>query len=258
MDYSNKDFIAKNNITTNEATVLEAMDVTKPSEPRDFLFKFPEKPDPDEDFILYDKIKAEKSLLKNVVCYYFAGFKRDVVGEVQFTQELVSAYQAAKQALKYVEVVYVSCDKKQAHFDEMMKVMPWLAIPFNDPQVEYLMTKYKIRDFPRLVVIASDGKFVTDDGVKKLLSNPNQFPFVKALGDNVVQIAHRRPNGYSCTNEGCKCKKFEGSKFGLMQDLDKEGNIIGTFMMPILCNGCQHADIYHLPSKDEDEKKKKR
>lgn len=41
-------FVAKNNITNNEAIVLETMDVSKPSEIRDYLYKFPEKPDPDE------------------------------------------------------------------------------------------------------------------------------------------------------------------------------------------------------------------
>lgn len=51
----------------------------------------------------------------------------------------------------------------------------------------------------------------------------NQFPFTKALGDDVVEMAQRRPNPYACTVDQCKCKKFEGNSSGERQDADGTG-----------------------------------
>lgn len=242
---------------TNVATLDDMTDTTT-TVPRDYLLKnlSEEKKDPEAEKVEYEKCKVDKTCFKKVVCFYFAGLRQDVVNGTQFTPELIAAYEAAKNAGKYVEVVYVSWDKKRQHFDELMATMPWFAIPWGDNQIKHLIAKYKVTQVPHLVIIGQDSKTVTTDGVKKLLLNANQFPFVRALGDNVVEMARRRPNPYPCTVDGCKCKKFEGGGTGKTTEAD--GTVV---QYPVLCNGngCGHADIYHIPPVEgvDDKKKKK-
>jgi len=239
----------------NKPICEDMIDTTLPV-PRDFLLKnLPEeKKDPEAPKVEYEKCKVEKTCYKKVVCFYFAGIRQDVVNGACFTPELVQVYENAKAAGKYVEVVYVSWDKKRAHFDEMMAGMPWYALPWNDNQIKHLNAKYKITNIPALVIVGQDSKTITADGVKKCLQSGNQFPFVRALGDNVVEVARRRPNPHPCTVEGCKCKKFEGGGKGFVTEPD------GTqIQMPVMCNGsgCGHADIYHIPPIENPDDKKK-
>lgn len=248
----------KANAPPTNLAILEDMIDTTNTVPRDYLLKnLPEeKKDPEAEKAEYDKIKVEKVCFKKVVCYYFAGLRQDTVNGSMFTPDLITAYENAKNAGKYVEIVYVSFDKKRQHFDEMFATMPWYAIPWADPQIKHLTAKYKINNSPALVIVGQDAKTVTVDGVKKFLVNANQFPFVKAMGDNVVEMSRRRPNPYPCTVDGCKCKKFEGGGTG---KTTVNGEVI---QMPVLCagNGCAHADVYHIPPPEglEDPKKKKK
>lgn len=252
--YMNNDFKEKNEIKWNEQIVMDCCDTADQENIRDYLWKFPENPDPDDEEIKYEQVKVKNVLYKRVVCYYFAGLRQDMVEGECFTDMLLESYTAAQAAGKQLEVVYVSWDKKKEHYDQSFESMPWYAIPWQDPQANYLNLKYKVKDVPRLMIIGQDGEIVVDDGIKKMRQNANAFPFAKALTDNVVTLAGRRPNNFPCSVSDCKCKKFLGSSNG--EKTLPNGEVI---KLPVTCNdtNCNHADIYHIPERlPPDEKKK--
>lgn len=255
VEHVNKDHKEKHEIVWNEPIVEECINSSE-EVPRDYLWKYPENPDPDEEEIKYDQVKVKHVLYKKVVCYYFAGLRQDIrEGEPQ-TAPLIEAYNNVKAAGKHVEVVYVSWDKKKDHFDEYFKDMPWYAIPYGDKQIKFLNLKYKVKEVPKLVIVGQDGHVALDDGSKKMMANAAQFPFIKAVADNVVETASKRPNPHPCTvmiqGQPCKCKKFLGSGTGMTAMPDGS-----TIRIPVSCNECGHADIYHIPERiPKDDKKK--
>lgn len=151
-----------------------------------------------------------------------------------------------------MEVVLVSWDKKREHFEEFFEGMPWVAIPHMDKKVDFLSLQYKVKELPRLVIVGQDGVVALEDGIKKLRQNSAQFPFCPAAPDNVVLVAQRRPNRNPCTCLDCKCKQFTGNKSG--DEVQADGSVI---KMPVTCNECGHADIYHIPERELPEDKAK-
>lgn len=252
VQHMNNDFKTKNEITFNESIVTDCIDASDQENIRDYLWQYPENPDPDDEEIKYHQDKVQNVLYKKVVVYYFAGLRQDTVEGENITEMLLEAYDLAKTAGRHFEIVYVSWDKKKEHFDEYFEAMPWYALPWNDKKVNYLNLQYKVKEVPRLVVVGQDGHVAVEDAVKNLRKNPQQLPFCKAVTDNVVTLAGRRPNNNPCTVEDCKCKKFLGSK------LNEETMPDGTVMrLPVGCNDCGHADIYHIPERLPPEDKKK-
>lgn len=84
----------------------------------------------------------------------------------QFTPLLVKAAEDLKAENKPFEVVFVSRDRNQEAMSGYMKdsKMPWLAIPFGDAKIQELVTRYKIRGIPSLVIIDGNGKTITTQG----------------------------------------------------------------------------------------------
>lgn len=255
LNHINKEAKEAGHYESNQNVLEDCIDAST-DEIRNWLIKNPDEPDPDPDPNepkVYDKVEVREVLWKKVVLFYFAGRRMDIINGEEFTPILLEAYNTAKAAGKYVEVVYVPWDKKLAHFEEFYGEMPWYSLPFDDPQVKHLNAKFKVVATPKLVICAQDGKVVTDEGVKKMLQNTNQFPYTKATSDNVFELASRRPNKHPCTVEGCKCKAFEGSQTGIT--IAKDGT---EFRLPVICNGCEHADIYHIPEPPEEKDKGKK
>lgn len=255
INHINKEIKEAGGYESNQNVIEDCIDASG-DDIRNWLIKNPDAPDPDPDPNEpkeFDNMEVREALWKKVVLFYFAGRRQDYMNGEEFTPILLEKYLEAKEKGLYVEVVYVPWDKKQAHFDEFFGEMPWWALPFNDPQIQHLNAKYKVTTVPRLVICSQDGKLVTDDGIKKMLQQPNQFPYTKATSDNVFELASRRPNRYPCTADQCKCKQFEGSATGMVTNEDGS-----QYRLPVSCNGCQHADIYHIPEPEEDEKDKKK
>ena len=61
----------------------------------------------------------------------------------KFTPKLISVYEKIKHELaekgeEDFEVVLISSDRDQASFDSYYSTMPWLALPFGDPEIKNL------------------------------------------------------------------------------------------------------------------------
>jgi thiol-disulfide isomerase/thioredoxin len=86
----------------------------------------------------------------------------------QFTPLLGQVYQAMKAAGKAekFEVVFCSADHSEPEFKSYFQSMaPWLAIDYEDDERESFMGTFKVQGIPKLVILAPDGRMITDNGV---------------------------------------------------------------------------------------------
>ncbi|KAL9244059.1 hypothetical protein vseg_017871 [Gypsophila vaccaria] len=109
----------------------------------------------------------------------------------KFTPKLISIYQKIKQNIvttqvnnpdnEEFEIVFVSSDRDKPSFDSYFETMPWLALPFGDPNIKELAKHFDIRDIPSLVILGRDGKTLSKQGRNLInLYEENAYPFTKA------------------------------------------------------------------------------
>ncbi len=67
---------------------------------------------------------------------------------------------------KPFEIIFVSSDRdKNSMYDYMKEMdMPWLALPFGDSHKRQLTEKFHVSGIPKLVIIDSKGKLITENG----------------------------------------------------------------------------------------------
>ena len=59
---------------------------------------------------------------------------------------------------KNVEIIFVSLDGNEDHFNRHFKMHPWLALPYEDEaRVAALKTRYDIKALPCLMITDSNG-----------------------------------------------------------------------------------------------------
>ena len=83
-----------------------------------------------------------------------------------FTPQLVKFHNDMTKKGKPFEIVFVSSDKDQSSMYGYMKEMdmPWLALPYGDDHKQKLSSKFNVKGIPKLVIIAEDGKLITENG----------------------------------------------------------------------------------------------
>ena len=92
----------------------------------------------------------------------------------RFTTTLLEKYAEINNNAKEFEVVFVSKDGNQEHFDRNFAEMPWKAINFADEaRKKSLEQKYGIMEIPMLIILAADGQQVSDKGISDLQNNPS-------------------------------------------------------------------------------------
>jgi len=92
------------------------------------------------------------------------------------------------------EIVFVSADRSDEAFEEYFKTMPWLALPFEDPRIEYLNSLFEVDGIPSLVLVDPTGKVLRTDLVDAITGDKLgiNFPWprksIGTLGANMSQI----------------------------------------------------------------------
>ncbi|PON93954.1 Thioredoxin-like fold containing protein [Trema orientale] len=110
---------------------------------------------------------------------------------VNFTPKLISIHHKIKQMLaekhgsndpdEDFEIVFVSSDHDQTSFDSYFDSMPWLALPFGDPNIKNLVKHFDVKGIPCLVILGPDGKTITRNGRNLInLYQENAYPFTEA------------------------------------------------------------------------------
>ena len=83
-----------------------------------------------------------------------------------FTNNLTDFYHHANKESKVVEVVFVTDDRAEDHFNRNFTKMPWAAIPFDDDhKKQILKSRFGVCEIPTLVVISADDcQVITHEG----------------------------------------------------------------------------------------------
>ncbi|KAK4481383.1 hypothetical protein RD792_012271 [Penstemon davidsonii] len=151
----------------------------------------------------------------------------------KFTPKLASIYEKINQNSTPnnetgFEIVFVSSDHDQTTFDSYFNTMPWLALPFGDPNIKRLAKYFDVKDIPSLVILGPDGKTVTKHGRNLVnLYEESAYPFTRGR----IELLEREMD-----EEGSKLPKVEyhfGHSHELM--LVSEGNGGG----PFICCDCE-------------------
>ncbi|KAK4779980.1 hypothetical protein SAY87_016086 [Trapa incisa] len=121
---------------------------------------------PGRDFLLRnngDQVKIDTLKSKKLGLYFSASW----CGPCQrFTPVLVEAYEDLGGKGDF-EVVFISSDRDYEAFNKYFSKMPWLAVPFTDPEKQKsLKTLFKVRGIPHLVIIDETGRVSSDEGVE--------------------------------------------------------------------------------------------
>ncbi|KAL5845364.1 hypothetical protein ACOSQ4_011322 [Xanthoceras sorbifolium] len=142
----------------------------------------------DRDYLLSHPTSNQvpvASLVGKTVGLYFSA--EWCIPCVNFTPKLAAIYLKIKQMLvekgdvEDFEIVFVSSDRDQASFESYFGKMPWLALPFGDPNLKDLAKYFDVLGIPCLVIIGPDGKTVTKQGRNLInLYQENAYPFTEA------------------------------------------------------------------------------
>ena len=90
----------------------------------------------------------------------------------RFTTTLTEKYNEINAPNKEFEVVFVSKDGNQEHFNRNFGEMPWKAVKYDDEaRKKSLEQKYGIMEIPMLIVLGANGQQVSDNGIRDLQNN---------------------------------------------------------------------------------------
>lgn len=91
------------------------------------------------------------------------------IGCKQFTPILSDYYNKWNAKTKKIEVIFVSRDQDEENFNEYIKEMPWVAIPFKDSQLRFaIKSKYNVKGVPSLIIIDKQGNKLSDDAREEI------------------------------------------------------------------------------------------
>ena len=96
-----------------------------------------------------------------------------------FTPELRRVYEELRGDGKRFEVVFVSADRSQEDFDAYYAKMPWLALPYDDRELQGDLNRlYGVRGIPTLVLLnPKDGSVISADGTEAVSYGAGAWPF---------------------------------------------------------------------------------
>ncbi|KAK4793410.1 hypothetical protein SAY86_023845 [Trapa natans] len=121
---------------------------------------------PERDFLIRNNgnaVKIDDLIGKKLGLYFSASWCGPCH---RFTPVLAEAYEGLRARSNF-EIVFISADEDDEAFNEYFVKMPWLAIPFADPEKrDSLDELFKVRGIPHLVIIDEAGRVISDGGVE--------------------------------------------------------------------------------------------
>lgn len=77
------------------------------------------------------------------------------------------------------EIIFCSLDKNEQDFNEYVEEMPWWCLPYATSTLPKLVASLQANFLPHLVVIDTEGKIITKEGVSALKQDPTgkKFPW---------------------------------------------------------------------------------
>ncbi|XP_038886012.1 probable nucleoredoxin 3 isoform X2 [Benincasa hispida] len=80
-----------------------------------------------------------------------------------FTPQLVQLYNTLQKRGEKLEIIFISLDHDENEFEQHFKIMPWLAVPFDDELQKQLCGEYHVDCIPSLVPLCRDRMSKEDD-----------------------------------------------------------------------------------------------
>lgn len=102
------------------------------------------------------------------------------------------------------EIVFCSMDRSEEEYNNFSSKMSWWCLPYAIPSLPKLIMDYKAHSLPHLVVIDTDGKTITMDGVQSLTVDPvgKSFPWRR------IRIVDLMPTQYIMHKDGVSDSKY--------------------------------------------------
>ncbi|XP_059937303.1 nucleoredoxin isoform X2 [Mesoplodon densirostris] len=121
---------------------------------------------------------------------------------------------AEPESRRRLEIVFVSSDQDQRQWQDFVRDMPWLALPYKEKHRKLkLWNKYRISNIPSLIFLdASTGKVVCRNGLLVIRDDPEglEFPWGPKPFREVIAGPLLRNNGQSLESSS-----LEGSHVGV-------------------------------------------
>ncbi|KAF8393649.1 hypothetical protein HHK36_021895 [Tetracentron sinense] len=118
----------------------------------------------------------------------------------QCTRILVDIYLKLKERGERFEVVLITMDKDEESFNNDLKNMPWLALPFGNKSLDKLLSYFEPSTIPTLVIIGPDGKTLSLNARDYVEGHGIQaYPFSK---ERLAEIDEKE-------NERCESQTLE-------------------------------------------------
>lgn len=96
----------------------------------------------------------------------------------QFVPKLVKVYERLRRRNKdKLEVVWVSASRTEDAYQSYHAHMPWPAMTFSPERLAALQQALNVVAFPSLLILDSDGKLITSEGVTKVSGDPYGLGF---------------------------------------------------------------------------------
>ncbi|KAJ4763433.1 Kinase C-like zinc finger protein [Rhynchospora pubera] len=124
------------------------------------------------------KISISKLVGKTIGLYFGAHW---CPPSRSFTEMLVKTYNELENSeVGRFEVVFISMDRDENEFMASQKLMPWLAIPYNDKIRHDLSRIFDVKWIPTLIILGAEGNVISRDGrVMITRYGPAAFPFTE-------------------------------------------------------------------------------
>ncbi|XP_026986349.1 nucleoredoxin isoform X2 [Orcinus orca] len=121
---------------------------------------------------------------------------------------------AEPESRRRLEIVFVSSDQDQRQWQDFVRDMPWLALPYKEKHRKLkLWNKYRISNIPSLIFLdATTGKVVCRNGLLVIRDDPEglEFPWGPKPFREVIAGPLLRNNGQSLESSS-----LEGSHVGV-------------------------------------------
>ncbi|XP_036926259.1 nucleoredoxin isoform X2 [Sturnira hondurensis] len=121
---------------------------------------------------------------------------------------------AEPEPRRRLEIVFVSSDQDQRQWQDFVRDMPWLALPYKEKHRKLkLWNKYRISNIPSLIFLdATTGKVVCRNGLLVIRDDPEglEFPWGPKPFQEVIAGPLLRNNGQSLESSS-----LEGSHVGV-------------------------------------------
>ncbi|XP_070246400.1 nucleoredoxin isoform X2 [Bos mutus] len=121
---------------------------------------------------------------------------------------------AEPEPRRRLEIVFVSSDQDQRQWQDFVRDMPWLALPYKEKHRKLkLWNKYRISNIPSLIFLdATSGKVVCRNGLLVIRDDPEglEFPWGPKPFREVIAGPLLRSNGQSLESSS-----LEGSHVGV-------------------------------------------